>query len=274
MSKVDYDTLLQEHKDDVHVVGAEPKNLIDITVDKHYNYRLTNPLLIVGSVFLHAVVLLVMPVLLFFKHGLIVKGKRNLKRLGKSGAVSIANHVLPLDGVMVAMSVMPKRVIFHSLEENFGLPVVRHLLKMLGAIPIPNQITARAAYIKATNEFLANGKVVQIYPEASLWPNYDGIREFKTGAFHFAAKNNVPILPINLHFRTPRGLLKYLWLRDDLVTVHIGKPIYPNPELPFKQSLQDLRVRSHQYMVRANKFYKYLDAQETVAEQQEQQKEI
>ena len=274
INEVDYDLLIASQQEDAHVVGKAPDKLINITVDKNYNYRLTNPILVVLSVLLHALVLLVMPPLLFFKHGFIIKGRRNLKTLKKSGAVSIANHVLPLDGVMVASAVFPKRTIFHSLEDNFGLPVVRHLLKMLGAIPIPKSITARANYIKATNEFLQEGKFVQIYPEASMWPKYEGIRNFKTGAFHFAVKAGVPIVPINLHFRKPHGILKYLWLKDSLVTAHIGKPIYPNMDLPFKESMQDLLERSHAYMVRANKFYKWIDANQEVNEEKQKQMQI
>ena len=39
------------------------------------------------------------------------------------------------------------------------------------------------------------GKIL-IYPEQSMWYNYRKPKPLKVGAFSFAVKNNVPVLPI------------------------------------------------------------------------------
>lgn len=271
MNRINYDTLIQAQEEDIHVYEFGKDNLISLKIDNTYPYALKWWEKIL-SVFLRAVVLLVMPLLLFVKHGLIVHGRRNLRKL-KGGAITISNHVLPLDGPIVAQSVFPHAVVYQSLEDNFKLPFIRHLIRWLGGMPIPNAVTARPAYLKATNHFLAQGKFIQIYPEASLWPYYNGIRSFKTGAFHFAVKFQVPIVPISIHFRQARGLDKLFPAKNNLITVHIGKPLYPNEQLPLKQSMDDLLKRTHSYMVRSNRYFKWLDHQKTV-ESEKQEEEI
>lgn len=46
------------------------------------------------------------------------------------------------------------------------------------------------------------------------------------------------------------------------VNVHIGKPIYPNLELGFKESVEQLRQKSNATMVKMNKYFKYAEKQQ------------
>ena len=256
-NKIDYDVIENIEDPDVHILGL-PKNLIDIKIDKDYKYKITNPITKIFSFILYMVSLLVFPIILSLKYGLIIKGRRNLRNI-KSGAVSISNHIHIFDGAIVSQALFPKKLIFHSLETNFRIPVTRHLIRLLGCVPIPESISAKQTYIKATNQSLKEGRFVQIYPEASMWPNYTKIRPFKNGAFHFAVRNNVPIIPLCINFRQPRGIFKYFKDSDSLITVHIGKPLYPNMDLPFKECVEDLLNRSHKNIFRMNKYFKVLD---------------
>ena len=75
------------------------------------------------------------------------------------------------------------------------------------------------------NKLLRNGKIVQMYPEGSLWPYYDKIRNFKYGAFKMAVEANVPIQPI---------VFKYVnkwYKRKPAIVCEVLKPIYPNNKL-------------------------------------------
>lgn len=152
-----------------------PENkLVNVSITKDYEYKFKNPLLIILSYFIRFIAMLIIPVLLFVKHGIIVKGRRNIKKL-KTGAISISNHVLTFDSLMVAYSLFPRQIVYQAAEVNFKIPVVRHIIRLLGVVPIPTSLTARPAYIKATSEFLKEGKIVHIYPEGSLWPGYNRI---------------------------------------------------------------------------------------------------
>ncbi|MCI8519854.1 MAG: hypothetical protein HFJ51_07595 [Clostridia bacterium] len=96
-----------------------------------------------------------------------------------------------------------KRVYFTTLEDSFKIPFVRHLIKLLRAIPIPKESKNKPYFIKALDKTLKSGDMLHFYPEAALWPYYNKIRNFKTGAFHFAVRNEVPIVPMVFTFRRP-----------------------------------------------------------------------
>ena len=120
---------------------------------------------------------------------------------------------------------------------------------------------------KQTDKILKDEKkFVGIYPEAALWPYYTKIRKFKPGAFHFAVKDDVPIIPVVINFRAPRGIQKWFNMKVRYVTVHIGKPIYANKDLPFNESVAELMERSHTIMVRMNHWFKVIDEEKVQAE--------
>lgn len=117
-----------------------------------------------------------------------------------------------------------KKVFYTTLEDSFKIPVVRKLIKLLRAIPIPKENKNKPYFKNAVDEILNNGDLVHFYPEASLWPYYNKIRNFKTGAFHFAVRNNVPILPMVFTFRRPQGIRRIFKRKSD-VTLTILEPI-------------------------------------------------
>lgn len=125
------------------------------------------------------------------------------------------------------ISNFPDVTYYPTLESNFGIPVVRHLIKLLDAIPIPESIHAKTAFFQAINTLLQNGKTVHFYPEGSLWPYYEKIRHFKDGAFRFAVQNNVPIVPMVYTFRKNTGILKYIKKKPS-ITLTILEPVYPH----------------------------------------------
>ena len=274
MKKYDYSIIEQTYEFDAHIQELNTEKLLtDIVIDKDYNYRLGGITWQILSVLLKGFASIVMPVYLMFKHGLIIKGRRNLRGL-KTGAVSIANHVLNVDSAMVFRALSPKTVLFHGQEDSFRIPFIRHVVKLLGGMPIPKSIVAKQNYMKATDEFIAEGKIIQIFPEASEWPYYTKIRPFKTGAFHFAVRNNVPIIPICINFRQPVGLEKFLPNRDNLVTLHIGKLLYPNQDLPAKEAVEELKNRSHYNLTRMNKYFKAINTQAQIQEEADEEEYI
>ena len=146
---------------------------------------------------------------------------------------------------------------------------IEKLLKPLNRVKVPVHEVAMMMSIalrfipilvEETDKILKDEKkFVGIYPEAALWPYYTKIRKFKPGAFHFAVKDDVPIIPVVINFRAPRGIQKWFNMKVRYVTVHIGKPIYANKDLPFNESVAELMERSHNIMVRMNHWFKVID---------------
>ena len=53
------------------------------------------------------------------------------------GFVSISNHIHYMDCTFIGLTYYPHRVYYPTLASNFKIPVIRHIIKILYAIPIP-----------------------------------------------------------------------------------------------------------------------------------------
>ena len=259
--KYDYDELEKQGLTDVHVDGELIGGFAsDIEINANYKFRIKNP---IGKFFANlfwALVAMFVPFIVLVWHGTVIKGKRNLRSLKKSGAVVVPNHVLYLDCLIAAQCVYPKKLYYHVLERSMKVKGLSFIMKSLGAMPIPTKPSAKRAFMAETNQILKEGNFVCVYPEAACWPYYEKIRPFKTGAFHFAVKNNVPIVPICINFRQNRGYFKKFKVKAKMVTVHIGKPIYAKPELEFNEAVTELLNRSHKTLTKMNHWFKVIDA--------------
>ena len=194
--------------------------------------------------------LLVLPILTFFKLGLRIKGKKNLKHYKKelsNGAITIANHVNMWDYIAVMKAL-------HRLKWPYLLSWDKNingesgpLVRMVGGIPIPeNDIDATVAFNHAIKKLLEEGNFLHIYPEGSMWEFYAPIRPFKIGAASIAIKNNKPILPMAFTYRKPNWIRRKLFKQIALLDLHVGEPIYPNPELEKTAQIEDLTIRAHE----------------------------
>lgn len=123
--------------------------------------------------------------------------------------------------------------LWHGLKiegrENLEIPFIKYLVMLFRGIPIPRNKSGKEKMINTIDDLLQKGEVVGIYPEGELIPYYEGIREFKNGAFNFAVKNQVPILPIVFTYREPEGIIKLIKKRP-FITLTILEPEFPKPE--------------------------------------------
>lgn len=71
---------------------------------------------------------------------------------------------------------------------------------------------------------LQKGNFVLIYPEQSMWWNYRKPKSLKKGAYTFAARNNVPVLPCFITVEDS-DILGNDGFYVQEYTIHIGKPI-------------------------------------------------
>ncbi len=181
-----------------------------------------------------------------FFFGFKIEGKENLENID-SGKVTISNHVHPMDCTMVGLANVPKKTFYTSLESNFKIPIVRRIIKLLNTVPIPNDIKYTKNFMNSIDELLQNNKTIHFYPEGSLWPYYDKIRHFKNGAFDFAVRNNVPIIPMVFKFNKQKRLLDILKPKTT-ITLVVKEPLYPNKLLPKKEAILDLKERAYNVM--------------------------
>ncbi len=162
--------------------------------------------------------------------GFRVSGRQNLKALGKEGAATVCNHVHMLDCAMIDMTLFPRRTHYITLESNFRIPFVRHLIRLLGGVPLPESPACMAELFREMGRAADGGALVHIYPEGVLIPYCETLRPFKSGAFRFVARKRLPVLPMVLTQRRPRGVFR-LYKRKPCWTLHILPPQYPDAAL-------------------------------------------
>lgn len=174
-------------------------------------------------------------------YGAKVIGKENLKKVKGSGAICVCNHFSFLDTLFVRQAVGYFRS-YHTVspinnKKNFLGAFMRHG----GILPFSSDFAAMRNLNEEIGRLLQKGKIINFYAEQSLWVNYRKPRPMKRGAFAYAVKYGVPVLPLFCTFgKSKRGKIKKL-------RINILPPVYADPSLPERlqaesmmQSAQDL----------------------------------
>jgi 1-acyl-sn-glycerol-3-phosphate acyltransferase len=180
-------------------------------------------------------------------YGLKIVGKKNLKKIRKSGAISICNHVHEMDSTFAAISFPHRKLIYVSLPRNFQMKVAGVLVNALGAVPSPSTPKELQSFIYTLSKFLRKGRIVHIFPEGELIRYGKTMRPFQRGAFYLACDASVPVLPMRIIYRKPKGLYK-LYKKKPCLTLVIGEPVYPNYSLLDRDAVADIQNRSEQTM--------------------------
>ena len=171
--------------------------------------------------------------------GLKIKGKENLKGLKHKGAIITCNHISLFDSFAVRYAV-GYDIMFLAAEFNNWKGKLGEISRHTGYLPVTNKIKCVRKLNEAIEFYLIKKhKKILIYPEQSAWRNYPKPRPMKNGAFHYATKHNVPIIPLFITFRESNDeeVLYY--------TINILKPIYPNPLLTSKENIEYLRKANY-----------------------------
>lgn len=194
------------------------------------------------------------PFLLFFCYKIKINGRKNLKLLKNTGGIVISNHAVLLDSLIIKQAVF-KKIYFIGAEHNNKKGFCGYTIKILGFLPLSSQFSNQKNLEHAVSFYLSKKKLIHVAPEQAMWRGYKKLRPFKNGAFHYAVKNNVPIVPMIELFR-PANTWDKILKRNFKVTLKILPPIYPNLSLNNKESIIDLKNRSRQKMINAmNEYY-------------------
>lgn len=217
---------------------------LEFNIDQNYQYVPKAPIFnFFSDVLYYGIAFPVLKIVTKLVYDLKIEGKENIRDLN-GGAISVSNHVLFLDCAMVGLASGAKNIYYTTLEDSFKIPFVRKLIKLLKALPIPKDISNKKCFINEVNHLLQTGNIVHIYPEVALWPYCDKIRNFKRGAFSFAVNNNVPVIPIVIKFREPKGIRKLFKKKKD-VTLIVLKPIRQEQSENRKYDIEELKNKVH-----------------------------
>ena len=172
-----------------------------------------------------------------------VKGKENLKQLKRKGAIITCNHISLFDSFAVRHAV-ENDIMFIAAEFNNWKGEMGEIARHTGYLPITNKIKCIRKLNEAMDYYLnTKNKKVLIYPEQAMWRNYKKPRPMKDGAFYYASKCNVPVLPLFITFRETD--IKNQGGEVFHYTINILDPIYPNPDLTSKENTNYLRKQTY-----------------------------
>ena len=237
MKEVEYEEL--DLKGDEQVFHMwEPLNF---EIKDDYKYIIDNKILNCFSDLLFIIITPILWILNKVMFGFEVEGVENLRKVS-GGKITISNHVHPMDCTMNGLINFPERTYFPTLATNFKIPFIRHLIRILYAIPIPKKQAQKEKFFEQINKALLDGKTIHMYPEAALWPYYEKIRPFKKGAFKMAVEANCPIVPILYKFEEPDGIFA-LYKRKKCIHAKVLEPVYPNLNLDKNEMAEDLQRR-------------------------------
>lgn len=130
-----------------------------------------------------------------------------LKAYRRTGFFAYANHTHSFsDAFTPSLLLSPKRNFTIVNAANVSLPILGEATKILGALPLPDDMSSSKNFLKAVETVINRGHCVLIYPEAHIWPFYTRIRNFDDKSFVYPARFETPVFAITTTYqRTKRG---------------------------------------------------------------------
>ena len=174
-----------------------------------------------------------------------IKGIENMRDL-QSGAVITCNHFNAFDSfamhAVYMASGQKKRTLYRVIREgNYtSFPgFYGFLMRHFYTLPLSSHPKTMQKFIRATDQLLKEGNFVLIYPEQSMWWNYRKPKPLKPGAYRFSVKNHVPVLPCFISMKDSEILGGDGYPIQEY-TITVGKPIWPDASLPYKDNIEML----------------------------------
>lgn len=175
-----------------------------------------------------------------------IKGIENLQSV-KTGAILTCNHFSAADSFAMHIAfksakIKHKRLFRVIREGNYTNPPkgFEMVMRYCDTLPLSDNKSTMKKFLKCTNELIQAGNFVLIYPEESMWWNYRKPKPLKPGAYRFAVKNNVPVVPFFITMEDsavigPDGFPVQIY------TIHVDKPIYPDANLDLKTNVENMK---------------------------------
>ncbi|MBO5082111.1 MAG: 1-acyl-sn-glycerol-3-phosphate acyltransferase, partial [Lachnospiraceae bacterium] len=193
--------------------------------------------------------------LLLMKKQMIIKeiiGLEHFKNLD-SGAIITCNHFNPFDSFAVeiafeAAKQHKKRKMYRVIREgNYtGFPgFYGFLMRNCNTLPLSSNLQTMKKFMEAVDELLGQGHFILVYPEQSMWWNYRKPKPLKAGAYKFAAKNNVPVLPCFITMDDSDVMGNDGFYVQEY-TIHIEAPIYPDKNLSRNENIENMRKENYE----------------------------
>ena len=178
------------------------------------------------------------------KFDITVEGEENIRDI-EGGAIITSNHFGFFESLNVKIAsekARKKRKLFKVVREGnfFMTGLFGFLLRNCRTLPLSSNLHTMKKLDGAITEILKKKNFILIYPEQALWWNYPKPRPYRIGAYHYAAKNGVPIIPCFVTL-SKKGTTGKDGFPDLKYTIHVMKPIYPDPEKTVRENAKTMQ---------------------------------
>lgn len=181
-----------------------------------------------------------------------IRGIENLQSV-KSGAIITCNHFNPFDSFTVekvfriAGQDKYKKLFKVIREGNYtNFPgLYGFFFRNCDTLPLSSNKRTMVKFVKAVNVILKRGDFILVYPEQSMWWNYRKPKPLKNGAFNFAARSKVPVIPIFITMEDSDIIGDDGFPIQEYI-VNIAKPIYPDCKLNEKENTEMMRDKNYE----------------------------
>ena len=165
------------------------------------------------------------------------------------GAIVTCNHFNPMDSFVM------QKVLDHSGRKGRMYRVIREgnytsfsgfygfLMRNCDTLPLSDNMAVMKKFFRGVEKVLKNNHLVLVYPEQSMWWNYRKPKPLKPGAYMFAARNNVPVLPCFITMRDT-DIMGEDGFPVQEYTIHIAEPIYPEEGVSYRVNMQNMMEKN------------------------------
>ena len=167
-----------------------------------------------------------------------VVGRENLK--GIKSAILTSNHIDIFDCLALKYATKKKKIKYVVAEYNNRKGFLGDMMRAQGILPLSKKLSVMKYFSNAVEHYLLHNHYVVFYPEQSMWYMYEKPRPLKDGAFHYAKKFNIPVIPVFITFRDGKKEDEN-GVKKKYLTVNILKPIYPNDQIIKNKDIERMK---------------------------------
>lgn len=184
-----------------------------------------------------------------------IVGLENIESIS-TGAIITCNHFSKVDNTVIRYMInkIHKAENFGIIvqESNFFMPgIIGWLIRNNKTIPLSLDHNYMANnFLPTIEELFANKAYILIYPEEEMWFNYKKPRPLKPGAYHYAAKYSVPIIPCFIKIEDTDEIGEDGFNKSKY-TLYVMPPIYPKKDKNLKENKEEMRNKDYELKVKA-----------------------
>ncbi|MCR4562409.1 MAG: 1-acyl-sn-glycerol-3-phosphate acyltransferase [Bacilli bacterium] len=216
---------------------------------ENFKYVHKNPIWFVLSVILYyvfAIPILWVVAKIWTSYRIVGKKKLKKAHFGLKGYFVYGNHTQIMDVAFGPISLSaPRKAFFVCHPDAVNIPLIRPLVMMLGATPLPDSPQLSERFIEAIKYRISHANPVYIFPEAHIWPYCTFIRPFPDNSFTYPASLGSPVVAMCTTYEEH----KFFKFRKPRPVIHISNPIYPDMSKPLGERAHLLREAVYEYMV-------------------------